>query len=222
MGSLVPCFCPPSIAPSVLPQKMSDATPLLSCNPESVISPSHDRFFSFFLIAAFHVQLFYLVCFGKQHDWMVFLLKAMRGLTTDTSPVTSMWFFSFMPWHSKRAAWSDFRVPSPKPTRTMLENDLLGVLCLHHFHIFFLNFVSFSYFSNWNKWIQNSTVHKIQWHQVKYSRALVMINSVSFLSCHSSSSSSYHEHNLKTQRRALNLMLSISNMCTFICFWKFI
>lgn len=136
MGSLVPCFCPPSIAPSDLPPKNERYnTPTLMQPRKCNFSLSRPFFF---LIGAFHVQQFYLVCFGKLHDWMVFLLKAMRGLTADTSPVTSMWFFSFMPWHSTRAAWSAFRVPSLKLTRTMLENDPLGILHLHHFHIFFL------------------------------------------------------------------------------------
>ncbi len=84
-----------SIAPSVLTLKMNDATPLLSCNPKSVISFSHNLFFS--IIGEFNVQQFYLVCFGKQYEWMVFRLKAKRGLTADTS----MWFFSFMPLHSR-------------------------------------------------------------------------------------------------------------------------
>lgn len=37
----------PLLHPS-FPKKMNDATPLLTCNPESVISLSHDCFFFFF------------------------------------------------------------------------------------------------------------------------------------------------------------------------------
>lgn len=107
---------------------MNNATPLHSNISVSVIFLSHDSFF-LCVIGAFRVQQFYLICFGKQHDWMVFHLKAMRGLTADTSPVTSMWFFSFMPWHSKRAAWSAFNVPSLKLTKTMLKNGLHGIPC---------------------------------------------------------------------------------------------
>ena len=137
---------------------------------------------------------------------MVFLLKAMRGLTADTGPV-SMCFFSFMHWHSKRAAWSGFHVPSR--CLTIFKIGYYDILCfsVHRYPISLLTMYPFLKLHNWNKWIQNSTVHKIQWHPVKYSRALLMIYSVSFFSCHSAS---YHGHDLKIQQNALNF---IKNLC---------
>lgn len=111
-GLLGPLFLPSfhSLHPSPTQKKMNDATPRLSCNPASLISLSHDLFWFFFLIEVFHVQqfLFYSVCFGKRTRPNGF---SSEGPTTDTSPVSSMWFFSFMPRHSRRASMVSFSCP---------------------------------------------------------------------------------------------------------------
>lgn len=131
----------PLLHPSFLQNEWCN-TPLW-CSTESGIPLSHGHFY--ILIGVFHVQQLYLI-------WEATRLNGFpsEGLTADIKLVSSMWFFSFMLWHSKWAEWS--------------VSQNFSDLCWKMF--IFVTFKLFPWFCDWNKWIQMCTVYKIQWHHV--------------------------------------------------------